>query len=359
VKYTKKLFILLHIVAWLILFILPIYLISVGIERNMNFMARVYLRSIIYVLLFYINYFWLIPKFFFRNRKTLYFIILATVITLFFFLNEIGNRNIPYVEHDPKTREAFAYLMKEHKIPKPSHKFDIYNYLTTSLLISGFSIGLRMAGKYLDNEKQRKELEKERLNTELALLKNQVSPHFFFNTLNNIYSLIEINTQDAQKAVLQLSKLMRYLIYESEHGNTLLSREIDFMNHYIDLMKLRLNSKVKLDISFPEEYTDREIPPLLFVPLIENAFKHGVSYRENSFIEISMQAKPNVVAFSCRNSIAKKSDETISSDSGIGLENIRKRLSLLLPEKHKLIITNSELVFDVLLEIETNEIPKT
>ena len=133
-----------------------------------------------------------------------------------------------------------------------------------------------------------KETEKEKLNSELAFLKNQISPHFFFNTLNNIYSLISINAEDSQKAVLKLSKLMRYLLYESEQGNTKLSNEIDFMNNYIDLMKLRMNDKVDLTVSFPKKYEDKNIPPLLFIPFIENAFKHGISYREKSFIDINM-----------------------------------------------------------------------
>ena len=181
----------------------------------------------------------------------------------------------------------------------------LFNYVFTSLFLVFFSLGLRVLERHSQTEKLQKELEKEKLNSELAFLKNQISPHFFFNTLNNIYSLISINAEDSQKAVLKLSKLMRYLLYESEHGNTKLSNEIDFMNNYIDLMKLRMSDKIKLSVSFPEKYDDINIPPLLFIPFIENAFKHGISYREKSFIDISMQAEKDSISFRCANSLVK------------------------------------------------------
>ena len=151
--------------------------------------------------------------------------------------------------------------------------------------------------KLNQTEKRQKELEKEKLNSELAFLKNQISPHFFFNTLNNIYSLIGINGPTAQESVLKLSKLMRYLLYESEHGETMISHEIDFMNNYIDLMKLRLSSRVELKVDFPKEFSDFPIPPLLFVPFIENAFKHGISARDRSFIHITLKINNNQISF--------------------------------------------------------------
>ena len=173
----------------------------------------------------------------------------------------------------------------------------LYNYGFTSVFLIFFSLGLRVLERQSQIEKLQKEIEKEKLNSELAFLKNQISPHFFFNTLNNIYSLIGINTEDSQKAVLKLSKLMRYLLYESEHGNTMLSHEIDFMNNYIDLMKLRMSDRVSLNVHFPEEYDDRIIHPLLFIPFVENSFKHGISYREKSFIDISMTAEADSITF--------------------------------------------------------------
>ena len=237
--------------------------------------------------------------------------------------------------------------------------FGFFNHFLTSMLLSGFAIGLGVMEKLKMNEKKQKELEKEKLNSELAFLKNQVSPHFFFNTLNNIYSLIEINTTDAQDAVMKLSRLMRYLLYESEQGETQLSHEIHFMNHYIDLMRLRISPKVELSIELPKNDSNLKVPPLLFIPFVENAFKHGISYREKSFIRIGMKLEGYLIIFTCSNSLAGKTEEQQTENhSGIGLENVKKRLNLLFPEKHTLKISKTENEFSVILEINlTKEQP--
>jgi LytS/YehU family sensor histidine kinase len=209
-----------------------------------------------------------------------------------------------------------------------------------------------MSEKLILNERLRKETEREKLNSELAFLKNQISPHFFFNTLNNIYSLVEVNTAEGQKAILQLSKLMRYLLYESENGNTLLSREIEFMTNFVELMKLRLSPKVQLKVKFPKRYDDIEIPPLLFISFIENAFKHGISYKDPSFINVNMSVNAKEICFWCSNSLIGKSTNEIKTASGIGLENVKKRLELLYPDKHNLVITTTEVFYSIMLTID-------
>jgi LytS/YehU family sensor histidine kinase len=163
--------------------------------------------------------------------------------------------------------------------------------------------------------------------------------------------LIGIDGPTAQESVLKLSKLMRYLLYESENGQTMMSHEIDFMNNYIDLMKLRINQKVDLQISFPKGFPDFEIPPLLFVPFIENAFKHGVSYRDPSFIHMRMDINDKQIKFISRNSNTSVQNPDLRH-SGIGLDNVRKRLGLLFPEKHVLKIENASAFFNVELTIE-------
>jgi LytS/YehU family sensor histidine kinase len=214
------------------------------------------------------------------------------------------------------------------------------------------SLGIKVLERQSKIEKMQEEMGKAKLNAELAFLKNQISPHFFFNTLNNIYSLIGINADDSQKAVLKLSKLMRYLLYESEHGDTMLSNEIDFMNNYIDLMKLRMSDKISLSVSFPQKYEDRNIPPLLFVPFIENAYKHGISYREKSFIDIRMEVQSDSIIFRCVNSIPGGKEDIKNGHSGIGLENAGKRLNLLFPGSHSLMVNKSEKEFEILLNIK-------
>ena len=247
-------------------------------------------------------------------------------------------------------------MIDGNEVPKKTYLAGILSQSMTSLLLSGFAIGLGVMEKLKQNEKKQNELEKEKLNSELAFLKNQVSPHFFFNTLNNIYSLIGIDGPTAQDSVLKLSKLMRYLLYESEHGETLMSHEIEFMNNYIDLMKLRLNSKVELQIDFPAEFPDFTIPPLLFVPFIENSFKHGISYRDRSFIHLQMKIDHKQIIFSSENSIGKGGYTEDLQHSGIGLENVKKRLSLLFPDNHELKIENKDTVFCVELSIRKEKI---
>ncbi len=351
---NRALPVILHTLGWLLLIILPQLIINRYWGNNNHIAWGFYLGAAMYGLIFYINYLWLVPRFYFRQQKTIYFISAAVVIAVLYFLFIMINENFFHnTEREKQIAEAFDKLIKDKVIPRPPMKqLQLYYFMLISVIVTGFSIGLRVIEMHSASEKRQKELEKEKLNSELAFLKNQVSPHFFFNTLNNIYSLIEINTADAQEAVMKLSRLMRYLLYESEHGETPLENEINFMNHYIDLMRLRISPKVELKIDLPEDGKGLKIPPLLFIPFIENAFKHGISYREKSFICIEMNIESNQILFICRNSKASVSAGNNENHSGIGLENVRKRLELLFPGKHQLTISEPENEFRVELKIE-------
>jgi sensor histidine kinase YesM len=144
---------------------------------------------------------------------------------------------------------------------------------------------------------------------------------------------------------------MRYILYETEKGDRFLSQEIEFMQTYIGLMKLRISDKVNITVSFPENYNDVAIPPLLFLPFVENAFKHGISYRRPSFVDVTLKTNPGKIIFECSNSIGNKGEDLLKSDSGIGLENVKKRLALLFPGKHSLKIFETESIFHVILQI--------
>jgi two-component system, LytTR family, sensor kinase len=351
----------LHLLAWAILLGLPIYFIKRWQVGN-DFIWFYYINTFISGIIFYTNYFFLVPRSFFVNKRIRYYLSALILLICFYFVSDISNRLIFKYSADSGKTEQFDQKQagQPGKIPPhreelvarpPSRDMHFFNYASTSLFLVFFSLGLRVLERQTHIEKMQKELEREKLNSELAFLKNQISPHFFFNTLNNIYSLISINQVDSQKAVLQLSKLMRYLLYESELGNTPLSSEINFMNNYIDLMKLRMNDKISLNISFPEKFEDMNIPPLLFIPFIENIFKHGISYRDKSNIDISMLVVKNSITFRCTNSLVNAREETDNGHSGIGLENASKRLNLLFPGKHDLKISRSDSAFEVLLYI--------
>lgn len=356
----NKIKILLHLLAWTILLGIPLYFIKRW-QVGQDFIWLYYINIIISGIIFYANYLVLVPKFFFESRKYRYYLSVLLLLVVLFFVSDRTNELVfKYVpgkgmgaDHpNPKNESQFHGPPKEAIFGRPPFReMHFFNYATTGLFIVFISLGIRVLERHSQTERLQKELEKEKLNSELAFLKNQISPHFFFNTLNNIYSLISINAEDSQKAVLRLSKLMRYLLYDSEHGNTRLSNEIDFMNNYIDLMKLRMSSKIDLKVSFPEKYEDINIPPLMFVPFIENAFKHGISYREKSFIDIGMTSEAGTIGFICSNSIVKASHEVEPEHSGIGLENVTKRLNLLFPGRHELKINKTDTRFEVFLSI--------
>jgi two-component system, LytTR family, sensor kinase len=359
-----KLKIFLHITVWIIFFILPAYLLNFDSGIDLHSLSRAYIQIFLYAIIFYFSYLWLTPKLFFKNKKVLFFIASLAIIGIMTGINEISFRafdeNSPHFRqeinnkrgfqpgpNDPLKRGPFPFERK-----RPPKNWPIYNFIITTLFISGFGMGLCFSDKLIQHEKERKDAEKENLNTELAFLKNQINPHFFFNTLNNIYSLVQTNVDDGQKAILQLSKLMRYLLYETEKGDKLLSQEIEFMKTYIELMKLRISDKVAFSVNFPENYQDVSLPPLLFLPFIENAFKHGISYRRPSFINVKLNVLPGKIIFECNNSIGNKGEDLLKSDYGIGLENVRKRLLLLYPGHHELKIEESEASFNSTLQID-------
>jgi len=361
----KRLKIFLHITVWLFIFILPAYLINNDSNLDLSSMSRSYEQILLYAIIFYVNYLWLTPKLFFKKKIVLYFVTSLVLIGIMTGINEVTFRRFGdgFPRHRPEGMKPQNFqpapgvpmMPKEpgqFEQKRPPKNWPIYNFIITTFFISGFGMGLCFSDKLIQNEKERKEAEKENLNTELAFLKNQINPHFFFNTLNNIYSLVQTNVDDGQKAILQLSKLMRYLLYETDKGDKLLSQEIDFMKTYIELMKLRISDKVTLMVSFPEEYTDVSIPPLLFLPFIENAFKHGISYRRSSFVNIMLKVIPGKISFECSNSIGNKGEDLIKADYGIGLENVKKRLAILFPGHHDLKIVESDSSYNIALQID-------
>jgi len=352
----KKLKYTLHAIAWILVFLIPFYL-NNAFGGNQHRLNQFYAHTFSAALVFYVGYIWLVPKFFLREKYWIYFIILLVVVNVSYFLTSFINDTILFdAAEDAKFQEFIQKLAANGvDFKAPMKAFGYYNHVLASLLISGFAIGLGLIDKLKQNEKKQKEMEKEKLHSELAFLKNQVSPHFFFNTLNNIYSLIGIDGPTAQQSVLKLSKMMRYLLYESEHGETLMSHEIEFMDNYIDLMKLRLNPRVNLQITFPKEYADFQIPPLLFIPFIENAFKHGAGHREPSAIVISMEIDREQINFFSENSVSKSSQTGDLQHSGIGLENVKKRLGLLFPGKFDLKIDKGESMFRVNLVIQRDK----
>jgi two-component system, LytTR family, sensor kinase len=359
----NKIKLFLHILVWVVLIGIPLYFFKRW-KIEQDFIWLYFVNILISGIIFYVNYLVLVPTYFFKRPKYRYYLSVLFVLVVLFFVSYKSNEVIMKYLSVPVNPESTVSAKKDEANVKSPARSDVItsrqsyrevhfiNFASTSFFLIFISLGMRVLERQSKIERLQEEMQKEKLNSELAFLKNQISPHFFFNTLNNIYSLISINADDSQKAVLKLSKLMRYLLYESDHGDTKMSSEIEFINNYIDLMKLRISDKIRLSVSFPTKYDDVVIPPLLFIPFIENAFKHGISYREKSFIDISMQVEKEAISFVCINSLVKSKENEDIVHPGIGLENVRKRLNLLFPSRYILKIDKSETQFEVLLWIK-------
>ena len=218
------------------------------------------------------------------------------------------------------------------------------------LLLMGMNLGVKLYFRSQEATKAITQIEKHALERQLQYLKYQVNPHFFMNTLNNIHALVDIDPERAKASIVELSKLMRYVLYEGNNKLTSLSREVQFLHNYVRLMSMRYSGNVRISLDVPEILPDSMLPPLLLVIFVENAFKHGISYRTKSFVEISLQPHGDRLLFSCRNSRPEiKHDENMKG--GVGLSNVRRRLDLLFPGNYTLDIKEQEDTYTVYLDI--------
>ena len=218
---------------------------------------------------------------------------------------------------------------------------------------------LCLSESYQKISKQKEELAAEKLKVEMLLidsqldfLRSQVSPHFLMNTLNNIHALIDIDGEEAKSSIIILSQLMRHLLYESDHKRNLISKEMDFIRNYVDLMKLRVSDKVDVRLQIDETLPNNSIPPLLFTSLLENAFKHGITKNKDSFIHINIQSSDSTLTFEIKNGIPNRIKS--NAHSGIGLKNTRKRLDLLYGNNCDLLISDDDDVYVARLTVPLN-----
>ncbi|MCU7616992.1 histidine kinase [Chryseobacterium sp. PBS4-4] len=272
-------------------------------------------------IIFYVNYLFLI-KWFFSNKKLSYFIVnVVLILILIYFRNEIF--------------DLFeAGKSRNFRGKRPPMGLRYFMDFLTYMIPVAFSIAISSGQRMKQAEEMKSEADNIKLKSELQHLKYQLQPHFFFNALNNIYSLVEFAPDKAKQSIHSLSKLMRHLLYKTDVEKISLSEEIDFLNKYIELITLRLNDKTKVFTSFPTHVPSLEVAPLLFISIVENAFKHGISATQPSDINFKMEILEDEIHFTASNSNFPKTDSD-KSGSGIGLENLQKRLNLLYPEKHE------------------------
>lgn len=313
--------------------------------------------------LFLLNRFLLVPLFLFRRNPIAYIgSVIILIILLSLCLNYYdtqfnqGSFGKPPFENpgDPPPRPLPDQANQPGEPPRPTQRQPrptppFANFIVLSILVLGFDTGLRSGLRWMEAETEKIHLEKEQVATQLLLLRNQISPHFFMNTLNNIHALVDKNSSGAKEAIIKLSKMMRYLLYETEAEKTTLKKEVEFIESYINLMKLRYHEKVKINFNSPTFVPDKMLPPLLFISLIENAFKHGISYKEDSFVDIEMIIGDARLLLIIKNS--KIGNPKIKENSGIGIVNTRKRMDLIFGSDYHLDIIDSNEIYTVNLSI--------
>jgi hypothetical protein len=382
-----------YILLWLMIFVVPFITSNYNREEGLKRILYDWLRVLPFFIVFLLNNFWLMRYFLFRGKTLIYVITLLSVVLVisisFQVLDPYLHKNDPGVIEERLLRDpqfgreemspgyspggagnapGAPELFNPGKTPgvspdprnqypaKPS-VFVLFNTLIISLLIAGFNTSIAVTNRWFTEEQARKEIEKKHIESKLEFLQNQVNPHFLMNTLNNIHSLIEIDQPLAQDAVLKLSGMMRYLLYESGKGTTSLLKEIDFLKSYLELMQLRIDKTITVSLDLPAKVNNVTIAPLLFITFIENAFKHGVSYREPSSISFSLKQTNEYIEFTTENSIpAYGNIDSEVQQGGFGLENIRKRLDMIYGDRYKLDLMVSEKKFRAVLLIPAKKL---
>ena len=347
---TRKTFLLLYAIIWVLVLVSPYLRYMQDISPNSwSRMIGDWTNLILLLLLFLINLFVLVPRLLFNDKRSQYFVIvtvmIVTVALISLIIHPIGPQQPPGIGISPED------IQKGRPLDLQSLLGTILNNLITALLIIGSSTAIELEYKWRIEQKLRKDEEKEHLKTNLALLRHQVSPHFLMNTLNNIHSLVEMDSGKAQDAIERLSTLMRYLLYDSAQNYIELKKEIEFINSFVSLMQLRHSDEVEVTVVVPEQIPTTRIPPMLFISLLENAFKHGVSYPLKSYIYFELRMHETSMNCIIKNSKHKVSAKSQGEYSGIGLENIKKSLKLLYEDDYRLNILDKETEFEVNLTI--------
>jgi two-component system LytT family sensor kinase len=325
---------LIHLLLWVLFAVMLLLFQPLSWQVNLpnEFWLRQGLLLSLLVLVFYLNHHIWVPRLLFENRIGWFvaLIILAPVLVVIVVQQVENWLNLPELMH-----RAFhpSGTLKGFR-GRRSH-FDIFLVLTT-LLVLGISTSVKSVQKWQKDMQLRERLEQQRISSELSFLKAQINPHFFFNTLNNIYALTLTDTDLARKALHKLSRMMRYVLYETQKDTTLLSQEMAFLQDYMELMQLRLTDKVEVRFESPSPVKDVLIAPMLLLPFVENAFKHGVSALEPSCIYIGISQEERNLQMEVRNRVFADSPLVLEESSGIGLNNTRRRLDLLYPDRYKL-----------------------
>lgn len=330
---------LLYLLVWSAIILVPVLNSQMLSELHVNLdEAWIVWRQIIpYMVIFLVHNHLIAPRYLLKKRYALYLLTNVIFVTIVFVIIDFYQMNIGHV--------SLYGSFTNH---------EVYWNILFALFMNGTNGGIKLLYQSLLDEQQLLRLKEENLRAEMTSLKYQINPHFFMNTLNNIHALIDIDTEAAKSAVIDLSKMMRYVLYDSEREMISLSADLQFLRNYIELMRIRYTDHVQITIDAPQTLPEKvAIPPLLLIVFVENAFKHGVSYNHPSYIHISLfyaDEKLTAIISNSRN----PQPTSPTRQGGIGLENVRKRLDLLYgPHGYSLDICQEEERYTVKLVIPT------
>jgi len=333
-KWVQVLF---HVLCWALLFSLP-YLLKPSYENNKprgNEAEHTYMyfcHIVTWIGLFYFNALVLIPQFINRKKYWQYFFLQLPLVALVIIIDAVCVKLI---------------LTSEEYHLRNALLFNIFPFL----FILACSTAYQMITDRIVADRVAKQKENENLKTELSFLRSQVSPHFMFNVLNNMVALSRKHSEQLEPSLIKLSSLMRYMLYETDEQKVLLERETEYLQSYIDLQQQRFGKKVAVHTKLTDIDKQYEIEPMLLIPFVENAFKHGTGLVENAQIDIELTAKNNLLHFSVRNKFNANADEPKDKTSGIGLSNVKRRLNLLYGNNHTIHINKNDGWFVVSLQI--------
>lgn len=315
--------VILHVTIWTALFLLPITLVGNGEHMSLKRYLITCVWPLSWAIVFYLNYFWNAPYNYLRNkysRTRIINICLILLMATFQYLWRMHHKDILHPHLLMTTNQQIIFFVR-----------DIYNLTLSTTL----GCAIIMSRNWVLNENRRKEVEVLRREAELKSLKYQLHPHFLLNTLNNIYALTSFDQKKAQTAIKQFSELLQHQLYNNQEEFVEIKKEADFIHNYINLMKLRLSSNVKvMENTNIEESGEIYVSPMIFITLVENAFKHGVSANEECFISINLHADKEKIEFEVENSYHPK-DTKDKSGHGIGLAMLQQKLDIIYPQKYK------------------------
>jgi two-component system LytT family sensor kinase len=320
------------IAFWFLWIVLPILNAMLdGAEKRLEYQMLILPASLLGIPFFYINAEILAPKFLHKGKTGQYFLSLAIFFVVYL---------TAYVQ-------LKDYLVDIHVV-----RFYDARTLFPVLFVTGMSTLYGLITLILAQTRKAQQEKSERMLSELAFLRSQISPHFIFNILNSIVYLIRIKSENAEKVTIELSKLIRYMLYESENKNVLLEKEIEYLENYVGLQKVRFGEDADIQIKITGNPAGLAIEPMLLIPFVENAFKHGVGLLKDPFISIDLKIlEGNVMEFRVQNKCSTAEEEPKDKDSGIGIKNVRRRIELLYPGSHSLELGEKNGIFDVYLRL--------